>query len=55
MPFTKHTGTDQPIEEAEIVKPDVIEEAKRKQAKTASISLLDSVNRVEDEDEEETP
>jgi hypothetical protein len=51
MGFTKHTGKDQSIKDAEIVKPDTITEAK-KQSKTAATSLIDEVNRVEEDEEE---
>lgn len=53
MAFTKHTGSDQPLKEAKIVKAENIKEAKSL-VKEGSASLIDEVERIEDEDEEES-
>lgn len=48
MGFTKHTGSDQPISEAEIISKKTAEEAKKIVKNGA---LIDAVEEVEDEEE----
>jgi hypothetical protein len=51
MGFTKHTGSDQPLSEAEIIAKKTAEEAK-KNAKTGS--LIDAVKKAEEDEEKDS-
>lgn len=50
MGFTKHTGIEEPLSKAKVIANEKIEQAKNI-VKEGSKSLIDAIDRAEDEDE----
>jgi len=52
MGFTKHTGIEEPLSKAKVIANEKIEQAKNL-VKEGSQSLIDAIDRTEEEDEDQ--
>jgi hypothetical protein len=53
MGFTKHTGIEEPLSKAKVIANEKIEQAKNL-VKEGSQSLIDAIDKTDDEDENQT-